>query len=148
MAKELCSLVLLGLSSVSWSQVGGYTCNITPLFVDSSRESYLTSFHINHIISQTKAELEKTLGPHMTNCHIFATVDHFEAITHFYGNVHVGKQGHLWDRLMVAENSTIKGEVDTLGGVMHLPEHWVSVVVDFQQQQILYGDSLGQKIPR
>jgi hypothetical protein len=148
MAKELCSPVLLGLSSVSWSQVGGYTCDIIPLFADSSRESYLTSFHIDHIISQTKAEFEKSLGPHMTNCHIFATVDHIEAIIRFYGNVRAGKRGHLWDKLMMAENSIIRGEVNTLGDVIHLPEHWVSVVVDFQQQQILYGDSLGQKIPR
>ena len=148
LAKELCGLILLGLSSVSWSRVGGYTCDITPLFADSSRESYLTSFHIDHVISQTKAHYENNLGPHVTNPHIFATVDYFDAITQFYSTVHVGKQGYLWDKLMAAENSIIKGEIHTLGGVIHLPEHWVSVVVDFQQQHILYGDSLGHNIPR
>ena len=49
---------------------------------------------------------------------------------------------------MVIENRIIMGEVDSLGGVMYLPQHWVSVVVNFQQQQILYGDSLRQKILR
>ena len=49
---------------------------------------------------------------------------------------------------MVVENSIIMGGVNSLGGVMHLPEHWASVVIDFQQQQILYSDSLGQNIPK
>ena len=48
---------------------------------------------------------------------------------------------------MEVENRIILGEVDTLGGVLYLPLHWVSVVVNFQQQQILYGDSLKQGIP-
>jgi Ulp1 family protease len=48
---------------------------------------------------------------------------------------------------MMVENKIIMGEVDSLGGVMHLPEHWISVVIKFQQQQILYGNSLGQQIP-
>jgi hypothetical protein len=80
-------------------------------------------------------------GPHIANCHIFATVDHFNAIFGFYSNVHQKKEGYLWDGLMVVENKIIMGEVDNLSGVMHLPEHWVSVVIKFQQQQILYGDS-------
>ena len=147
-AKELCHLILLALSSISWSRVGGYTCDIIPLFADSSRESYLTSFHIDHIISQTKAQYQKNLGPDVTNHHIFASVDHFNAIFQFYGNVHVAKKGYLWDQLMVDENRIITGEIDSLGGVMHLPEHWVSVVVDFKQQKILYGDSLRQDIPK
>ena len=48
---------------------------------------------------------------------------------------------------MEVENRIILGEVDTLGGVLYLPLHWVSVVVNFQQQQILYGNSLKQEIP-
>ena len=48
---------------------------------------------------------------------------------------------------MEVENRIILGEVDTLGGVLYLPLHWVSVVVNFQQQQILYGKSLKQEIP-
>ena len=142
-AKELCNLILLGLSSISWSCISSYTCDIIPLFADSSRESYLTSFHIDHIVSQTKVQYEKIHGSDITSHHIFATVDHFNAITQFYGGVHARKQGSVWDNLLVIENSVIMGEVDSLGGVMHLPEHWVSAVIDFQQQQILYGDSLG-----
>jgi Ulp1 family protease len=31
---------------------------------------------------------------------------------------------------------------------MHLPLHWVSVIINFQQPGILYGDSLGQQMPK
>jgi len=48
---------------------------------------------------------------------------------------------------MVIENRIIMGEVDSFGGVMYLPNHWVSVVVDFKQLKIFYGDSLGQSMP-
>ena len=49
---------------------------------------------------------------------------------------------------MVIENQIIKGEVDGLSGAMYLPsKHWVSVVINFKHQKILYGDSLGWKIP-
>jgi len=40
------------------------------------------------------------------------------------------------------------GEADSFGGVMHLLSHWVSIIIDFQQLQILYGDSLGYEMPR
>jgi hypothetical protein len=138
---------LLSLSSLSWSHGTAYTSDITPLLLDSSVESYLNSFNIDHMITQTRAQYEKNYGPNITNHHILATVDHFNAIFHFYGNIHAKKEGHLWEALMEIENKIIIGEVDSLGGVMHLLLHWVSVVINFQQQQILYGDSLRQRIP-
>lgn len=144
MATGLCYQLLLGLSSLSWSQGAAYTCDITPLLSDSPVESYLSSFHIDHVITQARAQYEKD---HTTNHHIFTTVDNFNGMIHFYSNIHAKKEGYLWDALKVIENRIILGEIDSLGGVMHLPLHWVSVVINFQQQQIFYGDSLGQKIP-
>ena len=148
MAKELSQCLLLGLSSLSWSVTAAYACDITPLLSDSPVESYLSSFHIDHMVAQTRAQYEKENGPDITNRHIFTVVDHFNAIIRFYGKVHAKKEGYLWDKLMEIENRIIMGEVDSLGGVMHLPLHWVSVVINFQQQQILYGDSLGRRIPK
>jgi hypothetical protein len=55
LATELCYRLLLGLSSFSWSQGAAYTCDITPLLSDSPVESYLTSFHIDHMSMQTRA---------------------------------------------------------------------------------------------
>ncbi len=146
-ATQLCHRLLLGLSSLSWSYGVAYTSDITPLFSNSSTESWLTSFHIDHANALTKAQYQELHGPDATNHHIFATVDHFNAIIRFYGNVHAKKEGYLWDMLKGVENRVVVGEVDSLGGAMHLPSHWVSVVINFQQQQILYGDSLGNQIP-
>ena len=53
-----------------------------------------------------------------------------------------------WDSLMIIENRIIMGEVDSFGGILHLPLHWMSVVIKFQQPQILYGDSLEQQMPK
>ena len=39
-------------------------------------------------------------------------------------------------------------EVDSMSGAIHLPDHWVSIVINFPQHQILYGDSLRNPIPR
>ena len=146
-ATELCYKLLLGLSSFSWSYGATYTCDITPLLSDSCTESYLSSFHIDHTIGRIKTQYEEYHGPNTTNRHIFATVDHFNSIIRFYRNVHAKKEGSMWDNLMVIENKIVTGEVDSLGGVMHLPLHWVSIVINFQQQEILYGDSLGQQMP-
>src|SRR5580692_6086628 len=84
----------------------------------------------------------------MANCHIIATVDQLSAITHFYGAVHMKKEGHLWDQLMVIMNKIITGEAISFGGVFYLLMHWVSVAIDFQQLHISYGDSLRQQMPK
>jgi hypothetical protein len=140
---NICNSLSLGLSSFSWSHGAAYTKDITSLLSSSPGESYLTSFHIDHMMSRVKAQYESQHGPNATKCHIFTTVDHFNAILRFYNNMHTKKSGGLWDNLMATENSVIMGEVDSIGGVMHLTLHWVSVVIDFRQQRILYGDSLG-----
>jgi len=100
------------------------------------------------MMSWTETQYKTQHGPNSAKRHIFTTVDHFNAIVRFYGNVHAKKEGGLWDNLMVVENKVIMGEVDSIGGVMHLPMHWVSIVIDFQQQQILCGDSLGSPMPK
>lgn len=147
-ASALCSTLLFGLSSFSWSHGAAYSNDITPLLLDSSSESFLNSFHIDHMIGQFKSQYQAQHGLNHTNLHIFATVDHLNAIMEFYGPVHKKKEGYLWDALMTIENKIVTGEVHSFGGVMHLPLHWVSVVIDFQQMKILYGDSLGHQMPR
>ena len=147
MAMGLYYQLLLGFSSLSWLHSAAYTGDITPLLSSSPVESHLSSFHIDYVIAQIKAQHGKTYGASIIDHHIFVIVNNFNTIIHFYGNICAKKEGYLWDALMVIENRIIMGNVDSLGDVMDLPLHWVSVVVNFQQQQILYGDSLGRKIP-
>ena len=147
-ARELCQNILLALSTFPWSHHAAYTKDITPLFLNSSMASFLNSFHINHVMEQIQSQYEvQHEGGHTTQT-IFASVDYFNAILHFYGSVPAKKEGYLWDILMAVENKIVIGEVTTFCGVMNLPLHWVSVVINFQQLKILYGDSLGRKMPK
>ena len=98
------------------------------------------------MVGRVRAEYKAQYGvDHTTH---FATVDNFNAIESFYGLVHKKKEGYLWNALMEIENKIVTGEVTSFSGVMHLPLHWVSVVVDFQQLKILYGDSFGDPMPK
>ena len=144
--EEQCYTLLLALSSFSWSQGAAYNSDITPLFSETPKVSYLTSYHIDCIAARIRDEHGAQHGSNATR-HIFTTVDQFNAILLFYGNVHTKKEGYHWENLMAIENRVIPGEVNSINGIIHLPEHWVSVVIDFQQQQIYYGDSFGQPMP-
>jgi hypothetical protein len=149
-AAELSQRLLLGLSSFSWSHGAAYTKDITPLLLDSSMDSFLNSFHIEHVIEQIKVQYQVQYGVDEASHHIFATVDNLNAIVEFYGpgHGHKKKEGYLWSTLLAIENKIVTGEVNSFGGVMHLPLHWVSVVINFQQLKILYGDSLGHEMPK
>ena len=48
----------------------------------------------------------------------------------------------------MVENRIIQGEIDSVGGVFHLPLHWVSIIFNIQEWSILYGDSLGEPLPK
>lgn len=88
LATDLCYRLLLGLSSLSWSQAAAYTGDITPLLSNSSRGSYLSSYHIDHMVTQIGTQYKAQHGPDAASCHIFATVDHFNAIYQFYSKIH------------------------------------------------------------
>ena len=129
----VCQSLLLGLSSFSWSHGAAHTKDITPLLLDSSVESFLSSFHIDHMIWPIKTQDVGKYGLDNSNHHIFATADHINTIIEFYGPAHKKKGGYLWSALMTIENKIVTGEVVSFSGIMHLPLHWVSVVIDFQQ---------------
>ena len=148
LASEHCQDLLLGLSSFSWSHWAAYSHDITSLLANSSTKSFLNSFHIDHMVGQTRDQYKGQNKPDIANHHVFATVDELSAIIQFYGAVHMKREGYLWDNLMVVENKIITGEVDSFGGIIHLPMHWASVVIDFQRLNILYGDSFGQQMPQ
>lgn len=146
-AAELCCHLLIALSSFPWSHGAAYNKDLTPLLSNSSIESFLNSYHIDHMIGRTEAEYQENFGPDLANRHLFATVDHFNAIIKFYGPECAEKEGYLWELLDAAEEKIVTREVDEFCGVMHLPLHWVSVIINFQQLKILYGDSLGGQLP-
>lgn len=148
-AQELSQALLLGLSYFSWSHHAAYTCDITPLLSNSSKESFLNTFHIDEVMGKIQSQYEAQHGPNVAKHYFFATVDHMNAIVHFYGPNRGKKDDSFKHLLMSIENEISLGDVDEFCGVMHLPSlHWVSIVINFRQSRILYGDSLGQGMQR
>ena len=146
-AAELRSQLLLALSSFSWSRGASYTADIVPLFSSTSKEAYLNTFHLDHMILWMRDQCQEKDRPNVTR-HIFTSVDQFNTMMSFYSRVSMKKEGAFWNTLMGIENKVIQGEVDSVCGIINLREdHWVSVVINFQQCKILYGDSFYQPMP-
>ena len=145
-----CQKLLMALSFFPWSGNNASVRNITSLLSGTPPQSYLSDFHIDHVINQISNQHQDLYGPKISERHIITTVDILGSITTFYGSrCAPPKAGNLlWERLAEIENQIVQGEVDSVGGVYHLPLHWVPVVFDFQQGYLLYGDSLCQQIPK
>ena len=133
-----------------WSGNNASIKDITSLLSECPPKSYLSSFHIDHTIRRISEKHRDLHGPEVSGHHILTTVDILGTIKTFYGSrrkpVKVGNA--LWEHLMKIENQVIEGEVDSVGGVYHLPLHWVSVIFNIQEGRILYGDSLNQPLPK
>ena len=145
-----CQELLMALSFFPWSGNNASVKHITSLLSQSDPESYLRSFHIDHIIGSISMQYQESHKLEVPGRHIFMTVDALASILKFYGGPRASvKTGStLWERLMRIENQIIKGEVDSVCGVHHLPLHWVSIVIDIQQGCIFYGDSLKKPMPK
>jgi hypothetical protein len=148
-ATGFCQKLLMALSFFSWSGHNTSVKDITSLLSGSPPKSYLSDFHIDHTIKQISKHHQDLHGPKVSGRHIITTVGILGSIITFYGSGRAPpKMGNtLWEHLAEIENRIVRGEVDSVGGVHHLPLHWVSVVFQFQEGYILYGDSLCQKIP-
>lgn len=143
--------LLVALSFFPWSGNNVAVRDITSLLSSSSsQQSYLASFHIDHMIKQISSRHQELHGPEVSRRHVFVTVDILATITKFYGSQQTAEKtgNFLWEQLSEIENQIIRGEVNSVCGVHYLPNHWISVVFKIQQGHILYGDSFGQPIPK
>jgi hypothetical protein len=68
LATKPCQALLLGLSSFSWSWGAAHTKDITSLLSNSSKESYLSSYHIDHMMLWEMTQCQEQHGP-WTQCH-------------------------------------------------------------------------------
>jgi hypothetical protein len=145
-----CQNILMALSFFPWSGNNVSIQDITSLLSECPPHSYLSSFHIDYVIGKISGMRQDLRGPEFSRRHIITTVDILGTISLFYGSRRTPtKAGNsLWECLMRIENQIIEGKVDSVGGVYYLPLHWVSVIFNIQEGCILYGDSLGQPLPK
>ena len=147
-AAPYCQDILLALSFFPWSGNNASVKDITSLLSECGPKSYLSDLHIDHMIEQTSASHGELCGPEISGRHVITSLHILGAITEFYGSRSApSKTGNaLWNQLMEIENSIIRGNIDSIGGVYYRPLHWVSVVFNIQKWCIHYGDSLGQPL--
>jgi hypothetical protein len=145
-----CQDLLIALSYFPWSGNNISVKDITSLLSDCGPKSYLSDLHIDFISERILASHQQLSGPEISNRHIIIPVNVLGAITLFYGskNPPTKTRNTFWESLMVIENRIIQGEIDSVGGVYHLPLHWVSVIFNIQEWSIHYGDSLGEPLPK
>ena len=145
-----CQELLMALSFFPWSGNNTSVKHITSLLSSSNPQSYLHSFHVDHMIGHVLTQYHELHGPEVSGRHIFMTVDALGEIAKSYSSSGVSTKTRdtLQKHHMEIENQIVKGEVDSVSGVYHLPLHWVSIVIDVQQGHILYDDSLKKSMPR
>jgi hypothetical protein len=145
-----CQEVLMALSFFPWSGNNVSVRDVTSLLSNHGPESYLSDLHIDSMGKRISTLYQQLKGPRVSKRHIIMSVNLLGAITTFYGGKHPPtKTGNtLWESLMEIENSIIQGEIDSVGGVYHLPLHWVSIIFNTQEWSILYGDPLGELLPK
>lgn len=127
MTANYCQELLMTLSFFPWSGGRLSIKDIAYLLSEGPPKSYLSDFHINYVTEQISGQHQDLRGPEFSRCNILTTSYLLESITTFYGRITPQKQGNeLWEKLMIMENAIFRGEIDSLGGVLHLPLHWES----------------------
>ena len=108
-----------------------------------------SDFHIDHIIMKISNCYCDRYGPEASSHHVFLSVMHLDSIVKAYrkGRVPSGDTAAKHRQLLEIENHIIQGLVDIVAGVLHLTNHWVSLVITFKPPKIIYGDSLGNSMP-
>jgi hypothetical protein len=88
-------------------------------------------------------------GAEIASHHVFLPVMDVTSIVKAYGkhSVHSGHTADKQRQFLEVENGIIQGHIESVAGVLYLPNHWTSLIVTFKLPKIFYGDSLGASIP-
>ena len=105
-------------------------------------------FHIDFTLQKISHTYGDHYGAETSNRHILLPVFDIDSIVSAHRDDQ--EHGHAASKskyLLEVENKIILGQIDSIGGVLHLPNHWTSLVITFKKPRILYGDSLRSPMP-
>jgi hypothetical protein len=140
----ICDQVMAGLSYFPWN---GGNCSVHGM-VSLLTDSYLSDFHIDYTLTKISRRHHDHYGVEVSNHHVFLPVFDLDSIVAAYkGGIRKARATDKRKQLLEVENQIILGHVYSVAGVLHLPNHWTSLVVTFNPPRILYGDSLGSSMP-
>ena len=111
-------------------------------------DSWLSNFHIDYVLSKISNHHSNHYGTKTSSCHTILPIFDLNSIITTYKNTL--PSGHTADKdkeLLEVENRIICDLVDSVAGVLHLPNHWTSVIISFNPPRILYSNSLGDPMP-
>jgi hypothetical protein len=140
----ICNQVMAGLSYFPWNGGNSSVHDVVSLLTDS----WLSDFHIDQALIQISHHYHGCYGAGASNRHIFLPVSMLGLITTAYkGGKHRGRAVDKTEEFLELENKIICGDIESVAGVLHLGNHWTSLVITFRPAVILYGDSLGYPMP-
>ena len=140
---EICDQVMAGLSCFPWN---GSNCTVHDMELLLTNSS-LTDFHIESTLAKISCHLDHT-DIMVSTHHTFLPTFDLDSIVEAYKRLRTGSPGVKRSQLLDVENRIISGEIESVAGVLLLPNHWTSLVIRFSKPpRILYGDSLGGPIP-
>ena len=139
---EICDQVMAGLSCFPWNGSNCTVHDMELLLTDTS----LSDFHIESTLTRISHHHDHT-GAEVSDHHTFLPTFDLDSIVDAYKRLQTGLLGVKRAQLLEVENEIISGNIESVGGVLHLPNHWTSLVISFRPPRILYGDSLGSPMP-
>lgn len=136
--------VMAELSCFLWN---GGNCSAHDM-VTLLSDSWLSDFHINFTLQKISHHYCDHYGAESSSFHAPLPVHDIGSIVSAYtGNQKYGHAAAKGKYLLEVENKIILGKINSIGGVLHLVNHWTSLVITFKQPRIFYGDSLGNSMP-
>jgi len=139
---EICDQVMAGLSCFPWNGSNCTVHDMESLLTDTS----LSDFHIKSTLTRIFHHHDHT-GAEVSDHHTFLPTFDLDLIVDAYQKLETGLPGVKWTQLLEVENEIISGNIESVAGGLHLPNHWTSLVISFRLPRILYGDSLGSPRP-
>ena len=141
---EICDQAMAGLSCFPWN---GSNCSVHDMAALLT-ESYLSDFHIDYALAKIFNHHHNQYGVDISNQHTFLTVFDLDSIVAAYKiSTRNARATYKRQQLLEIENKIISGHIESIAGVLHLTNHWTSLIVMFKPPKILYGDSLGNPMP-
>jgi len=140
----ICEQVMAGLSCFPWN---GGNCSVHDM-ASLLTDSWLSDFHIDYGLAKISKQHSDHYGAKISDRHVLLSVFDLNSIPKAYkGTSPSGNTADKGRRLLEVENKIICGDFDSVGGVLHLPGHWTSLIITFKPPKISYGDSLGSPMP-
>ena len=141
---EICDQVMAGLSCFPWN---GANCSVHDM-VSLLSDSWLSDFHIDYVLVKISHHYCSNYGAEASSQHVLLPVFELGSIVSAYrGGTGHGRAAEKSKHLLEVENRIILGQVNSVAGVLHLTNHWTSLVITFKPPRIFYGDSLENPMP-